>query len=772
MTVEDKTGRLNASHWGLFVAEQSADGDLSINAHPDDPDPSLLISGMADAIKHPTRIAAPMIRKGWLDKPSTPARRDGSEEFVQVSWDTAISLTSAKMEEVIKSQGNEGIFGGSYGWGSAGRFHHAQSQIHRFLNCLGGYTASVNSYSVGTAQVLLPRVMAGVGEILRKATSWPVIARETEVFLLFGGIAEKNLSVAAGGVSRHQVRSYLKTAAERGAEFHLVSPQRSDLSTDIDACWYDIIPGTDTALMLGMAFSLIEKDNVDEAFVNTYCTGYERLRDYILGTVDGIEKNPNWASEKTGIDAEQIESLAELVANKRSLINVSWSLQRAPYGEQPLWMGIALASMLGQIGLAGGGFAHAYGASDEIGRPLTNLPLPTLSLGDNGVADYIPVARLSDMLLNPGGEYDYDGERRRYPDISLMYWAGGNPFHHQQDLFKLERALSKVETIIVHEPYWTAMARRSDIVLPTTVTVERNDIFAARNDPRLVAMKQACDAFGEARNDYDIFSALADKLGIKQEFTENRSEMEWLQHLYEDWRTSSNQNNDIPGFEDFWESNELEYQPKRIEHVLLSEFRNDPVKNSLPTPGGLIELYSETIAGFNYDDCPGHPTWFEPKQMMESLVERKPQFILIANNPATRLHSQLDNGAVSQQSKIRGREPLRMHSKDAHELGLSTGDIIIVSNKIGACLAGLKLDDSVRQGVVQLATGAWFDPQEIPGYGRICVHGNPNVLIPDKGTSKLSQGTSGQHSMVNIKRWDGALPDKTIDTPPTIVAFE
>jgi len=764
----ERSAHLNASHWGLFVATALADGGLSIKPHPEDPEPSILINSISSALRHPTRIAAPMIRRGWMDDPSVPSRRDGTEEFVQVSWDTAIDLAAKKLDEV-RRRGNEEIFGGSYGWGSAGRFHHAQSQIHRFLNCLGGYTASVNSYSVGTAQVLLPHIVAGVDEILRKATSWPIIARDTEVFVLFGGIAEKNVAVAAGGVSRHQVKSYLKSAADRGAEFHLISPQRNDLSMDFDASWYDINPGTDTALMLGLAYSLIESDRVDEAFLDKYCTGYDRLRDYIVGAVDGIEKSPAWAADKTGVAAGKIEDLARVMVEKRSLINVSWSLQRAPYGEQPLWMGIALASMVGQIGLPGGGFAHAYGASDEIGRPLTKLPLPTLQAGSNSVTAFIPVARLSDMLLNPGGEYEYNGERRHYPKISLVYWAGGNPFHHQQDLFKLERALSRVDTVIVHEPYWTAMARRADIVFPTTVTVERNDIFAARNDPLLVAMTRAADAYGEALNDYDIFSALANRLGVQDRFTEKRNEMEWLQHLYETWRLSCDLVDEIPCFSEFWQAGEVVYKPRREEHVLLSEFRKDPIKNKLPTPSGRIELYSETIASFDYDDCPGHPTWFEPIQMQEEAADGHPMFILIANNPATRLHGQLDVGSVSESSKINGREPLRMHPDDAGELGIAKGDIVQISNSVGACLAGVELDRTVRRGVVQLATGAWFDPQDIPGIGRICVHGNPNVVIADRGTSKLSQGSSGQHGLVSISRWKRPLPDKTVDAAPKVV---
>ncbi len=65
------------------------------------------------------------------------------------------------------------------------------------------------------------------------------------------------------------------------------------------------------------------------------------------------------------------------------------------------------------------------------------VPLPTLPQGQNAVPDLIPVARIADLLLNPGQAYDFNGRRLTYPDIRLVYWAGGNPFHHHQDLNRL-----------------------------------------------------------------------------------------------------------------------------------------------------------------------------------------------------------------------------------------------------------------------------------------------------------------------------------------------
>lgn len=107
-----------------------------------------------------------------------------------------------------------------------------------------------------------------------------------------------------------------------------------------------------------------------------------------------------------------------------------------------------------------------------------------------------------------------------------------------------------------------------------------------------------------------------------------------------------------------------------------------------------------------------------------------------------------------------------MHPEDGAARGLKDGDVVRVYNDRGACLAGLILSDKVRRGVVQLSTGAWYDPIEPFG---MCKHGNPNVLTADRGTSRLGQGPSAHSTLVEVERWDGPLPPVTAFDPPPIV---
>ena len=132
------------------------------------------------------------------------------------------------------------------------------------------------------------------------------------------------------------------------------------------------------------------------------------------------------------------------------------------------------------------------------------------------------MARIADLLLNPDQPFQYNGQDLAYPDIDLVYWCGGNPFHHHQDINRLIRAWRRPSTIIVHDPWWTATARHADIVLPTTTTLERDDIGASARDRFIIAMKQAIAPVGEARDDFAIFSDLADRFGTREAFTEGR----------------------------------------------------------------------------------------------------------------------------------------------------------------------------------------------------------------------------------------------------------
>ncbi|WP_353182548.1 molybdopterin guanine dinucleotide-containing S/N-oxide reductase [Bosea sp. (in: a-proteobacteria)] len=760
----DEAGFLpHTSHWGVFSARMR-DGELEVRPHPGDPDPNGILENFPAALRHRARIARPMVRRGWLENGPGPDDRRGRDDYVPMSWQAVLDLLGRELMRVRDGFGPGAIFGGSYGWASAGRFHHAQSQIHRFLNtACGGYVKSVNSYSSGSSQVLVPHIIGEYEDLTKRNVSWEQIAEHSEIVIAFGGMALKNSMVAGGSVSKHVERGAMQRAAERGCEFVLVSPLRSDLPDEARAQWVSCIPASDTALMMAIVHTLVTEGLHDRAFLDRYTVGWPVFERYLLGETDGQPKDAAWAAPLTGLPADEIVALARRLAGKRAVVVVSHSLQRAEHGEQPVWMGMVLAAALGQIGLPGGGYAYALGAIAYYGRRFNAVPVPTFSQGRNGVSDYIPVARISDMLLHPGTPYRYNGETRNYPAIKLVYWAGGNPFHHHQDLNRLRRAFARLDTLVVHELAWTATARHADIVLPCTMTLEREDIGASSNDPLLLPMRPVVPPYGEARDDYAIFADLAERLGAREAFTEGRSVRQWLEHLYEPTRAAlAAKGLPAPSFAEFWASEGYALPQQPDDGGRLRAFREDPERNPVATPSGKLEIFSETIAGFGEADCPGHPSWLGPVHVPDEAAP----YVLVANQPRTRLHSQLDFGGHSGASKHRGREVARMHPDDAAARGIREGDIVRLFNERGACLAGIALTDGIRRGVIQLPTGAWYDPADPAEDKPLCVHGNPNVLTRDIGTSALAQGCTGQLTTVQVERFDGNLPPIQAYDPP------
>ena len=322
--------KLTSSHWGVyeFVVKN---GRLSaLNPFRHDPDPSPIGPSIIDLLEDRTRITKPVARESWLDGgPGTATHKRGSERFVTLSWDEAEKLVANELKRVIKTKGNQAIYAGSYGWSSAGRFHHAQSQIHRFLNSIGGYTSSKNTYSLAAGEVIIPHVLGdNLIELLAHQTSWQSVCKNTELMLAFGGLPAFNSQISNGGTGAHIQRLGVIEAAAAGAKFVNLSPRRSDVKSDIDEDWYNLRPNTDVAVMLAMAYQLLIENSHNTYFLDKYTVGFDIFQAYLLGRKDGVPKTPAWAAEISGMAEADIISLTREMTNKRTMLTVSWSLTR------------------------------------------------------------------------------------------------------------------------------------------------------------------------------------------------------------------------------------------------------------------------------------------------------------------------------------------------------------------------------------------------------------------------------------------------------------
>jgi trimethylamine-N-oxide reductase (cytochrome c) len=771
-TILDRKTHLTAAHWG--ICEATVVGGRLISMEPsalDRESPSPMLHAIPDRVYSQTRVQYPMVREGFLkngSKSDTSGR--GKEKFVRVSWDEALDLVASELQRVKKEHGNEAIHSGSSDWHSVGKLHSSPTLLRRMLALHGGYTDNAGDFSFAAATVILPHVIGGP-EVYEPQSAWPTVIDNSELVILWGCNILKNNQVGFSPTD-HSAYGYVRELKKKGTKVVSIDPRITDTAEFLDAEWMPVRPNTDAALMLALAHVLYTADLYDKNFIRKYTVGFDKFLPYLLGTSDGTPKDPEWAEKITSIPAASIRDLAQRMAKSRTMIMGGWSIQRQDHGEQPYWMLVTLAAMLGQIGLPGGGFGLSYHYANNGSLTANGVSIPGISSLENPVKTAVPIAQaLSDMLLNPGKTVDYNGKQITYPDIKLIYWAGGNPFTHQMDRNRQIRAWQKPETIVVNEMYWSSTARFADIVLPATTTYERNDLegVSEYSGRYLVAMPKLIDPLHEAKDDLEIFREISKRLGFEDKFTEGKDEMAWLRSFYEEARNQAGSKKiDMPDFETFWSRGYFEFPiPDNARNfVRHADFRNDPATNALGTPSGRIEIYSSTIEKFKYDDCPPHPAWLEPAEWLGSEKTEKFPFHVISPHPKFRLHSQMNNTWLREAYEVGGREPIWIHPDDAKKRGIKNGDVVRVFNDRGQLLAGAIVTNRIRPGVLMLEEGAWYDPDKPGEPGALCKHGNINVLTLDKGTSKLAQANIANTVLANIERYEGTPPPVTAFIPP------
>lgn len=788
LTALKKNGEiLTAARWGILKA--SVKNGKIVKSAPwkiTSKIPNTLQNTMADLVYN-TRIKAPMVRKSYLADPDNPKPElRGLDEWVEVKYEDAIKLVARELKKTREQNGADSVFAGSYGWQSTDNVHVSRTLLHRFMNLSGGFTGVTGDYSTGAAQVIMPHV-TGSNQVYEQQTSWPVVLENSKVVVFWGLNPISTLRVAWTS-SDEQGFKYFEQLKNSDKEIIIIDPIKTVSGKYFEgkARWIAPRPNTDVAMMLGMAQHLYSQGKYDKEFLQNYTVGFEKFVPYLTGQSDGVAKTPEWASEICGIGADVIKELAIKFYENRTMIMAGWGIQRAHHGEQAHWMIVTLCAMLGQIGLAGGGFGFSYhyangGAPTCAGGVIGGMNAASVGVVKDGkflglaqdqkqggeaaqawlvntAKVAFPLARIADALLNPGKTIDANGAKITYPKIDFIYWVGGNPIVHHQDTNTNIKAWRKPRTIVVNEIYWTPTAKMADIVFPTTTEYERNDITMSGDysNMHIIPMKQVVAKQHGAKDDYQIFTDLCKAYadGLAEVYTDGgKTEMDWIKEFYEGAASAVNANTalgiQMPSFEQWWEKNEpTEFYetPESAAYVSFEDFRNDPVLEALGTPSGLIEIYSDTIEAMNYKDCGAHPMWFEPVEWL-GMKDKPAKFHLLSIHPYDRLHSQQSNTSNRKRYAVADREPVLINTEDAKELGIKQGDLVRVYNARGEILAGANVSDDIMRGVVQIFEGAWYDPNA----EGLCKNGNPNVLTIDLPTSELANGNISHTALVNIE---------------------
>ena len=789
VTDDITTWKITGSHFGAIRAKVIGDRVLEVQPLELDQHPTEMIKGIIGLIYSPSRIRYPMVRLDWYKNGhKSDTTRRGDNRFVRVGWDEAIDLFYAELERVQQEHGPWALHTAGVGWRSVGQMHSCGNHMVRAIAMHGRSVGTIGDYSTGAGQVILPYIL-GSTEVYSQGTSWEVILEQSQVIVFWANDPIKNLQVG-WNTETHEAYAYyaqLKDKIARG-EIRVISidPVRSKTQNYLECEHQYVNPLTDVPLMLAMAHTLVEEELYDAEFLETYALGFDRFVPYLEGkTEDMVEKTPEWAEAICGVPAERIRELTRLLAGNRTQLIFGWAVQRQQHGEQPYWMGAVLATLLGQIGLPGGGisFSHHYssvgvsssGAAMPGAFPLNLDPGRTPKYDNTNYQGYsavIPISRAIDALLEPGKEIDFNGAKVKLPPYRMGVFIGHNQWHRQQQRNRMKEAYHRLETVVAIDYNWTATCRFADIVLPACTPFERNDLdaYGSYSNRGVLAMHKLVDPLFNSRPDFAIFSALCRRFNRENEYTRGMNEMQWIEHLYNEC-VAENVLKDMPmpPFAEFWEKG-YHLFPEGEPWVRHASFRDDPEVNALGTPSGFIEIFSRKIEGYGYADCKGHPIWMEKTERSHGGPgsDRFPLW-LQSVHPDNRLHSQLcESEPLRETYAIQGREPIFMSPEDAAARGIAHGDIVRVFNDRGQLLAGAHVSDNFPSGVVRIQEGAWYGPTG-PEIGALDTYGDPNTLTLDIGTSSLAQAPSANTCNVEMEKLVGTAPAVTAFGGPTEV---
>ena len=500
-------------------------------------------------------------------------------------------------------------------------------------------------------------------------------------------------------------------AKRRGVPVIVVDPRRSTTVTQLATTWLPVWPGTDGALMLSVLYVLFTQDLADRTYLKRCALGAAELESYVLGLADGIPKTPAWASPQCGTPAAQIEAFALLYGRtKPAALLPGLSIQRTLGGEDASRLAIALQTVTGNLGVRGGS-AGANGLGSLPGPKMGSMPVPARHR-----PPAVPVYRWPDAIL--------EGTRGGYDrDIRAIYNVGGNFLVQGSDVRKNIRAFEAVDFAVTHDLFLTPTARYCDVVLPTTTFLERQDIvFAAGN--YVLFSNQASPALGGARNDYDIFCGLAERLGFGKRYSEGKDEEAWLRSFVA--------GSEVPDYEEFRRTGI--YFGADQQRIAFSDFVADPAAHPLHTPSGRIELLSASYAAGS--GCPALPEWH-----VLPITGGTP-LRLVTPKSKFRVHSQNANLAWFNQHEAAA---LWIHPQDAAARRICAGDPVLVTSPQGAVRVPARVTDDITLGVVCLLEGVW------PNFATDGVDeaGSPNVLTSTEPTLP-SQGSRTHSVFVQV----------------------
>jgi molybdopterin guanine dinucleotide-containing S/N-oxide reductase-like protein len=739
----------------------------------------------------PNRIKYPLKRVDWDPNGDRHSENRGRSKYVRISWDEAADLVASEIKRIHQEYGPYGILCQADGHGETKTVHGPHGCSTQLLSLMGGYTLQTrnpDSWEGFWWGAKHAWGMEPLGKELPQANMFKDISENTDL-LLFWGCDPETTPWAFNG---QPASRWCYWFTELGIKSIYICPDLNYGAAVHADKWIPILPNTDPALQLAIAYTWITEGIYEKEYVATHTYGFEEFKKYVMGEEDGVPKTPKWAAEICGVPSRVIKALAREWASKLTTIMHldGGSYIRGPYSTEPARLEVLLLAMQG-VGKPGAHMARiaeiALGELDSpsprpVFMPMTMAGYRGWGLMDPVPRQFIPKTLIAKAILNPPltwygktlavtpiqdqfVEYEYPAEG--CSEIHMIWtdspcwttcWNRG---------YEMEEALRspKIEFVLAQHPWLENDCLYADIILPTNTKIEEQDIGVDIEGGgqffSIFLEGQCVPPIGESKSDYEAVGEIAKKLGLYQAYTRNMTVEETIKFAF-----------DHSGTEQYitWEQfKEKEYYVASTEEnwqkyrTGLIDFYEDPKAHPINTPTGKIEFSSMSLAKHFPDDKerPLVPHWIPEGQTHQETQQcaraKKYPLLIISNHPRWRVHAELDDVTWLREiptCKVKGPdgylyEPVWIHPMDAAKRGIKHGDIVKIFNERGGVLGGAYVTERIIPGAIYQDHGARVD-EIVPG--ELDRGGANNLICPGGTISKNVAGMATSGFLVELER--------------------
>lgn len=746
---------------------------------------SPLSIGYKKRVYSPNRIKYPLKRVDWDPDGERNPQNRGKSKYKRISWDEATDIIASEIRRIHKKYGPFAILTQGGGHAEDSCVHSAHGEPPLLLKHMGGYTLETRNpdswegWHWGAKHVW--GMEKGLGTMYPQTNLIQDISEHTDMLLWWGADPE----TTSWGFTGQAPSRFSYWFTELGIKQIYICPDLNYAAAIHADKWIPVLPNTDAAVFLAIAYIWITEGTYDKEYVATHTVGFDKFKDYVMGKEDGIPKTAAWASQKCGVPEWTIKALARQWGTKVTSLAHCYGgpTIRGAYSHEPARLQVIL---LGMQGLGKPGVAQLRILGEIHIVLMYPWPHPKVqpdirqTLRESKemqkqilIKTLVPKGILSDKPISWYGrenqfvKHTYPIPKEEGGSEIHMIWSDSPCFQtcwNRGNQFVEAIRSPKIECFLVNNPWLESDAVFADIILPSNTKFEVDDIMTdvLSEQFALLCREGKCiEPVGESKSAYESVGEIAKKLGLYDKYTEGRTAEEWIRHGYENSGLK-----DMVSWEEF---NEKKYyvvpvrEDWKEQPVGLSAFYNDPVAHPLGTPSGKLEFYSEKLAKNFPDDKerPPIPKWIEKgethDERLSSERAREYPLLLMSNHPRWRVHAQHDDMTWTREAptcKVKGYdgymyEPLWMNPKDAAKRDIKSGDIVNIYNERGIVLGGAYVTERIRPGVVYIDHGArvdWIVPGKVDRGGAI------NTISPEGTTSKNATGMAPSGYLIEVEK--------------------